>query len=225
MATDVDAALVDLGSALAWAEPGPGFVDGVSRRVGRRWHRKSLVAALVAAVIGVGLSPALADRFGVEHVRVKEVEELPPADDDLELGRPVTLADARAAVDFPLRVPLALGRPDSVHRGSPPGGVTMRWVEPDVLLTEHPGELVEVVKMVPEGSTSQPVTVDGAGGLWLTGPHVVTYTTADGEVLAEPPRRTGNTLVWTRDGVLTRIEVDGPLREALAVAASLSPVP
>jgi hypothetical protein len=67
------------------------------------------------------------------------------------------------------------------------------------------------------------VSVDGTGGLWLTGPHVVTYTTPTGEVLAEPPRRTGNTLVWSRDGVLTRIEVDGPLREAQAVAASLQP--
>ena len=222
MATDVHEALADLGAAIAWAEPGPALVDGVTGRLAPRRHRKLLVAGLVAAVLGVGLSPALADRFGVEHVRVKEVDELPAADDDLDLGRPVTLAEATAAADFPLRLPTSLGRPDGVHRGTPPGGITMQWREPDVLLTQHPGELADVVKMIPEGSTSRPVAVDGASGLWLTGPHVVTYTTAEGDVLAEPPRRTGNTLVWSRDGVLTRIEVDGPLRDALAVAASLS---
>ena len=79
-----------------------------------------------------------------------------------------------------------------------------------------------MTKTVLERSRTRPVDVAGVPGLWLTGPHVVTFI---------EPRRdrgaaawcAGNTLVWSEDGVVTRIEVDGPLRGALDIAESMVP--
>jgi hypothetical protein len=227
MSTDVVAELADLASAVAWVEPGDDLAVEVRRRLvpARPRRRLALVAGAVGVVLGVGLSPvgsAVAGLFRVDGVEVKVVDQLPDAADGPDLGRRTTLAEARAAVDLPVRLPADLGRPDEVYVGSPPGGVTLVWHEPEVLVTQHPGSLAGVVKTVVESSRARPVPVDGTAGLWLTGPHVVTYTTPDGHAVAEAPRRAGNTLVWSTGPTLIRIEVDGPLADALAVAASLS---
>jgi hypothetical protein len=226
--TDLPTALADLASAVDWAEP-TDLVDAVRARVEapaphRTRRRVALAVAGVAAAAGIALSPAgpaLADLIGLRDVVVKVVDDLPPAAAEPDLGQPVTLADARATVEFPIRRPPLLGPPDGVYVGSPPGGVTLRWRSPDVLVTQHPGELAGVVKTVVERSRALPVDVDGHAGLWLTGPHVVTYVAPDGTVVAEPPRQARNTLVWSEDGIITRLEVDGPLRGALDLARSL----
>jgi hypothetical protein len=249
--TDLPSALGDLASAVAWAEPGD-LVADVRARIAtpapRRTRRRVAVAALAAAVAAVlGLTPAgpaVADLVGLRHVVVKVVDRLPAAAADADLGSSVSLEAAQAGVDFLIRRPTTLGPPDSIHLGSPPGGVTMRWTDPDVLVTQHPGELAGVIKTVLDGSRATPVQVlvrsggshvlpttqdrhqnelVAVSGLWLTGPHVVTYVDEDGTVHAEPPRRAGNTLVWSDRGVVTRVEVDGPLRGALDLAASLRP--
>ena len=227
---DLPAALADLASALAWAEPDD-LVADVRTRIEapapRRARRRVAIAAAAAVVVGVlGLTPvgpALAEWVGLRHVEVKVVDRLPAATVEPDVGPAVSLEEARSSVDFVVRLPAALGPPDSVHVGSPPGGVTLRWTDPDVLVTQHPGELAGVIKTVLDGSRATPVEVAGLPGLWLTGPHVVTYVDEDGTVQAEAPRRTGNTLVWSDRGVVTRVEVDGPLRGALDLATSLQP--
>ena len=187
----------------------------------RRWR---VAVAVGAALVAVGaVAPAAADRFGIEHVEVKQVPQLP---DDVavapELGASTSLAEAQATVGFVIRVPALLGPPDGVHVGTPPDGVTLRWDEEDILITQHPGELAGVTKTVLERSRTTPVDVAGVPGLWLTGPHVVTFIEPDGTAGALP-WRAGNTLVWSEDGVVTRIEVDGPLRGALDIAESMVP--
>ena len=97
------------------------------------------------------------------------------------------------------------------------------WEEAGVLVSEHPGEVAGVVKTVVDRSGTQPVMVDGQLGLWLTGPHAVSFLAADGQMVTDDPRLAGNTLVWSHDGVIVRIETDGDLDEALAIASSLAP--
>jgi hypothetical protein len=225
MTADLPTALGHLATAIAWIEPDD-LPSAVRRRLAEPARPRRPWPVLVAAAVGIGgvvASPAVADVFGVREVEVKVVDRLPVAAAEPDLGRAVSLDAAAASVDFVIRRPTVLGPPDGAYVGSPPGGVTLRWREPAVLVTQHPGDLAGVVKTTVESSRALPVQVDGVAGLWLTGPHVVTYVDTDGRTVAEPPRQAGNTLVWSEDGVVTRIEVDGPLRGALDLAASLAP--
>ena len=57
---------------------------------------------------------AIADRLGLQGVLIRWVDEVPSPQPSqvgapLLLGRPITLDEAQAAVDFPVRVPTAAG--------------------------------------------------------------------------------------------------------------------
>jgi hypothetical protein len=235
MSSDLEIALRDLGQDLAWADGGD-LVASVRARItgapaveGVRRHRRFVAAALavVALVVGSAVGPvrtAVADLLGLGIVEVKVVDALPEGLSAVtRFGRPVTVAEARQAVGFVPRLPAALGPPDAAYTGSPPGGVSFVWEEAGVLVTEHPGEVAGVVKTVVVRSGTEPVLADGELGLWLTGPHAVSFVAADGETVTDDPRLADNTLVWSRDGVIVRIETDGDLDEALAIAASMPP--
>jgi hypothetical protein len=62
----------------------------------------------------------------------------------------------------------------------------------------------------------EPVTVDGARGLWLQGPpHTLTYVDRLGEYREKTVRIHGNVLLWTRGELTLRLE--GKITKARAL--------
>jgi len=187
-----------------------------------------------------GLRTAVADFLGIGGVRIETEGAAPTPAADLDLGEPVSLARAQEAVDFDVRLPAALGSPDSVWLdGAVAGGQVALAYESSSDLPAAPGtSLGALVTQFPDaevaatalkkvtgsqpGTTFEPVTVDGAQGFWVSGePHVIAYLEADGEVRDETVRLAGNVLLWESGGVTYRIESTLSMRGALAIAESL----
>lgn len=154
------------------------------------------------------------------------------------LGKPVTLAQAGARVDFQVLVPgvTDLSSPDAVYFDeTPPGGmVSLVWgPRPDlpalpntdvgVLIDEFHGSLDPnlFVKMA-QPSQIHVVTVNGATGYWIDGgPHYLAYRDAEGNFQFKPDRLAGNTLLWEQGGLTFRLESQLSEADALEIAASM----
>jgi hypothetical protein len=239
--------------------------EGVSeRRAGderRSWaaglgtRRLWLVAALllIALVSGLVLFPearnAIADRLGLQGVSIRWVDEVPTPEPSrvgapLLLGRPVTLDEAQAAVDFPVRIPTAAGfnAPNEIYLLDQDNGAMVSFVYPagpglpatnqtgvGALLTQFRGEadrgLIEkgLSDDAARATHLQAVAVSGEPGFWISGaPHgffVVCYDV--GECREERYRLAGNVLLWEQDGVTLRLESAFSLKDALAIAESV----
>ena len=210
-----------------------------SRRFGLR-HRRRLIAValavLVVAVAGALAVPsartALLEWLGIRGVRVDVVDRLPPADVTarLDLGRRVTLAEARRIVPYELiPPPPSLGAPDAVFvRRAPPAGSgqvsflygSERRVR--LLLTEFVGDIEPVLsKVVEEGATTERVRVDGEPGVWISGAHYVFYLDENGAPVRERVRLADRVLLWEHDGLTFRLEGELTRERALRIARSL----
>jgi hypothetical protein len=153
----------------------------------------------------------------------------------LELGEPVSLAEAQAEVDFPIRLPRELGRPDRVfleefaarrrvwlvYRAGP-GLPKAEETGVGLLVTEFQSGIDEefLKKVQAEGGSFQPVQVDGNQGYWIEGAHTLFFIDEDGNFVEDRTRVAGNVLVWEEDGITYRIESDLGLGESLRVARS-----
>ncbi len=209
------------------------------------------VAALLLAAAVLALSPTarvtVADRLGLRGLVITSGTPVPtppgtPVGETLRLGRPVTLAEARARVAFPILVPALpdLGPPDQVYLDErlPGGEVALVWrprpgfpagTQPDVglLLTEWRGGLGSAMlakKLIEPNTQVEEVTVDGERGYWISGqPHQFLYEDPSGRVVPETIRLAGNTLVWERGTLLLRLEASVSKDQALRVADSMQP--
>jgi hypothetical protein len=213
---------------------------------GRR-PRRALVlsAAAVLVLAGLlaaspGLRAALLDLFRLPGARI-EVEPMPSpvpggprALEDLVPGRPVPLATARAEAGFPVVFPEELGPPDRVvlaGTGSE-AVVSMAWAPRPglpsadetgyaVLLTEFQARARDdLIKKVSQTAQVTPVVVGGEQGYWIEGPHAVVLE-RDGSIVEDRPRLSTSSLLWTRDGVLLRLEADVTRAEAVRLAGSI----
>ena len=155
------------------------------------------------------------------------------------LGRLLNLEEAGAAAPFDVLVPAGLGDPDAVYLGGPSlrGQVALVYAPRDglpaapllggagLLVTQNRGApdrgLAE--KLADTGlATVEPVTVNGAHGVWISGrPHIFWYLAPDGFYIEESRRLVGDTLAWERDGILYRIEGAISLEQALDIAGSM----
>jgi hypothetical protein len=192
---------------------------------------------------------AIADRLGLHGVLIRWVDQAPtpepsPVGAPLLLGRRVSLEDARAAVDFPVRVPAAAGfnAPQEIYLLEQDHGAMVSFVYPagpelpasdetDVgaLLTQFEGEADR--DMIEKGLLNdgarethlEAVTVGGEPGFWISGaPHTYFVVCYDGgECRQERYRLAGNVLIWEQDGVTLRLESALPGEDALAIAESL----
>ncbi len=248
--------------------PGVGDEGGTGRRVGderRSWAAgfgtrtvrptNWLVAALILLAIAGALvlfpqaRHAIADRLGLQGVLIRWVDEVPTPQPSqvgapLLLGRPVTLDEARAAVDFPVRVPTASGftAPGEIYLLDQDEGAMVSFVYPaapglpasnqtgvGALLTQFQGEadrgLIE--KGLPDEGAQETqleaISVAGQPGFWISGaPHGFFFVCYDaGECRQERYRLAGNVLLWERDGVTLRLESTLSREAALAIAASI----
>jgi hypothetical protein len=233
---ELDLALRELGRHVAFP-PTPDLASGVRRRLGERrriWWQRPLVIAL--AVLGVAIGAVLAvppartavlDWLGIRGARITRVEKLPPAPavGNLDLGRPITLAEARRRAPW-LLVPSAegVGAPDLVARSAqvPGGKITLLWgTRRDVhlLLTEFRGEAF-IEKLVEPSAKVELLQVDGSRGAWVGGSHVLVYRDRNGLVREDTSRLAGKTLLWQRGQVTLRLEGDFSKQEALRIARS-----
>ena len=230
--SELELALVNLGRELDYPET-PDLGGAVRRRLaeGRRplqWRRPLVIAVaallvVVAAVLAVPQARShVLDWLGIGSVTIHRVDELPAIEsrDDLELGRRVTLEQARERAQFPIRVPALdeLGEPAFYFRREI-GAVSLLYGserQPKVLITEliAPGA---VDKLVTAETGFEPVREGDWSGAWLEGDHVL-YIPTNGDAL----RLAGNTLVVRGpDAVTVRIEADVSKQEAIRILRSM----
>ena len=202
-------------------------------------RRRALVLALAALALALAAAfavpqarTAILHWFGLDHVRVVRVGELPPTRplNGADLGRRTSFVAATHAAGFELLVPSE--RPDAVYVARTDAGerVTLgygRPARPRLLLSEFRGigTTTYVEKLATGGTHAERVTVGGSPGLWLSGaPHAV-YFAKPGvprDVYLDEPFLAGNTLVWERPGGFTyRLEGDLSKQDALMLAESL----
>lgn len=225
-------ALEELAAALDWPDERSDLTSAVVPRLRPRSPRRWGVRIAGAVVVtGLVAGPALADRLGVDGVRIRQGTRLPAGiDATLDLGAPVPVAD----VAIPR--PSAIGSPAAAFTGRPAGGVSLVWSPSDLLpevpgtgvgllLTAFPGsaqrEVIE--KRAFEGDVVQRVTVDGSPAWWIAGPgHAFLYVGDDGQVIEDSIRLSGSALVWSREGMTYRLESSLSLEASLRLAESMS---
>ncbi|MGH2673823.1 MAG: hypothetical protein ACRDKA_15565 [Actinomycetota bacterium] len=212
----------------------------------RSRRRVALVAAAALVVGGLlavspGLRAALLDLFRLPGARIEvrpTPSPLPPPTvpqrlEELVPGEPVSLADARRAAQFDVAFPRELGPPDQVVLAGfgEDAVVTLAWQpRPGLpaadetgfaaILTEfraRPRE--DLIKKVTVVTRVESVIVGGEQGYWIDGPHSVLLLRR-GSILEDRPRLSASSLVWTRDGLLLRLETDLTLAESVRLARS-----
>jgi hypothetical protein len=213
-----------------------------------------LVLAAIAGAIGFGLpglqivfgptpsaSPSPSLTVGATPAPTPSRAPTPtptvgPPGSALGLGRIVSLAEARAAVDFPILLPTdsRIGAPDVVWIDDV-DRVTLIWlerpglttiVEPGIslIVTEFPGHMDEgyFQKILQGGTTIERVDVAGSVGYWISGdPHQFVYVGPSGEPEFESRRLVGDTLAWSIGDVTYRLETSLGKDDAILVAESM----
>ena len=235
-------------------EAGPAVRRGPAARLAW-WLRNAAVAlrepafaaTMVVVLVSVALilSPAarvaVADWLGFDDVRVTfdepPVRPTPAVGDDLRLGDPVSLAEARSRVGFEVMVPSELGAPDEVYFDEfvSDGQISLVYRERDDL-PRAPDSLVGAIvtqfeadfldqefyeKFLGASATVQEVTVSGVRGVWIDQAHAIIFRDADGRQDVEESRLSGPSLIWEKDGIVYRLESNLPVGRALIVAESL----
>ena len=219
-------------------EPGPSVLGGLVEAV-RGWWRRPLPRAAIAAVmtalvvLGAALAipqsrTALADFFGLSHVRVDEgpsVGPLPPVLSPESFAAPVFLADAQDAIDFLLRFPTKDGArldPAAVYLQ---GGDTSA---PAVIFVYEAFDLYQTRagffgKGGPDLSLIHEIEFGGQPALWIDeGGHIASFMDEEGRLVVESRRTVARaTLLWERDGVTYRLETVLSQEEAIRAAESL----
>jgi len=202
---------------------------------GRRHLRRWIVAA-VAAVVGTvavvaparaAVVDAVGDLLrvaGIEIRREPATGSLPARPSPLPSVRSVALEAARRAALFPVRAPAALGEPEEVQLADPdsagaPRVVTLTYRGGAVRFDQFDGAAAPAfMKMAPDARW---VGIGPDFGIWLPGPHPVTYVGRDGVERTETARLAGPTLIWVSGAVTYRLEGLPTLAEAQATALSV----
>ena len=227
---ELDAVLTELGRRVEFP-PTPDLAPAVRRRLGeRRSWRRPLVLALAVLVVAVGAAlavpaarTAILDWLGLRGAHIVRVDKLPPVpvNGNLDLGQPVTLAEARSRAPW-LLVPD--DAPDSVYisKTIPGGKVSLLWGTPTsvrALLTEFRGTKAYIEKLIEPVAKVERVDA-GSIGAWLEEPHVLAYVDRDGHFREDTARLAGKTLLWQQGDVTLRLEGKLSKTEALRIARS-----
>lgn len=209
----------------------------VPPRVGRPPVLRALALALVAAIAVAGAAAALGFRLpGIDIVFVAS-PPTPPAGTALDLGVPVPIDEALAAERPRVLLPAALPRPTtawevgagdrtivSLAWRAEPGQPTLEDSDLSLVLMAVPGTVDDgfLVKGLGPGTTIEPVNVGGDGGWWISGEaHELRFLRPDGDAGLLPTRLAGDTLLFSRDGTVYRIESALGRDATLAIAESL----
>jgi len=186
----------------------------------------AVVVALATLVAGVALvapaREAVADLF--DKINIFVIDDVPAGLTHEIEGREVSLDVAQDALGFEPALP----------GGTHPSKVVLQEfgeVKAAALVfdpTNAPGYLLfetngRVGKGIPTGGEKAEF-VEGLGGeaYWLTGLRLVQYQNLNGDVIYESRRVTDqNTLIWSRGGLVFRIEGPLEMEAAVEIAQSL----
>ncbi len=190
---------------------------------------RALVAAGLATLVAASFLLPQVRAFAAELLGVAGIEistdtpDAPPQPRaPLPESRSTSVADARAAVDFPIRVPARLGSPDEVTVADDGRVVSMSWMDPGVLLDQFDGSLGPVFAKQVEATRPVAATVRGSDAWWIGSAHDLTYIDRDGHEITETARLAGKSLVWEAEGVTFRLEGERlDVAGATAIARSL----
>ncbi|CAN5873727.1 hypothetical protein BH23ACT10_BH23ACT10_34210 [soil metagenome] len=200
--------------------------------------RRSLLIALGLLLVVAGAAVVGGIVPGVElrtTQRQADIDGPPLIDDAVFLGERTSLAAAREAVDFPIRVPV-LTDPPQVHVADAPGGHRVSLLYPPhpgspridgtdagLLVTQFRGRIDQAAlrKFVGPDIDVIPVDIDGVPGWWIDGAHEVAYLDPAGTVVAERVRYADRTLLWSIDGVTLRLETAATRTRAIELATSM----
>lgn len=218
-------------------------IESAPSRNRRRWlgwwrwllnRRRRLVAAAIAILLLVGvLTPPVRAAVG-EWLRIGGVliRTGPPPTPSVQTPSPVdrrtvlTLEQARAAVDFPIGLPSALGAPERITVTDDRRVVGMDWTVDGrpVHLDQFDGT-ISWVFLKQHWSAVTPTDVAGAEAAWLADPHEIVYVDRAGTERRETARISGPSLIWqpTLDGreLTVRLEGIATLDRARTIAESL----
>jgi hypothetical protein len=212
----------------------------------RRWRPRpalayALAAVLAAAAIGLAASPsarsAILEFLGLKSVRVERREPraaLGPV--DLDLGRRVSLDEARRRAGFDVLVPglPPLRAPDAAYVDTGPFRVALVYgARPGIprspetrvalLVVELRAEVGPLVqKSIGEGTRLDRFRIDGDPAYYISGRvHGFAYEDERGSGHFEEPRLAGNVLLVERGGLLLRIEGRVSRDQAVRIVRSM----
>jgi hypothetical protein len=218
--------------------------------------RRLAIAVLVLLLAGAGalavlpdLRSALADRLGIDGIRIEFTDDVPetpvpgspPVGVTLLLGDRLSLDEAQARVPYTIQAPVQLGSPDEVYvRQLSAGPMVSLLYKPrpglpeaaetgvGAILMQFPAGAspAELAKRVTKGlGDFVGVDVGDAEGFWITGFSefvIVEDPSADfDDALSRP---SANVLIWQVGEVTYRLETDLARAEAIELAESIEPV-
>lgn len=240
------------------SEPAPPKEPGNVRFL-TSWRIVAAAAALILIFLGAALvglpnfRHAVADHLGVRGIKITFVDETPtpeatPLGNSLLLGNRVTLAEAKAAVPFELKMPIlpGLGEPDEVYLRALPDGqpmVSFIYYPSDVVPeTEETG--VGALLMQFQTNVETPMMGKAIGesgdmfmveigtehdqGYFISGPSNFVMSFDPSQVNCCAPqysRPSGNVLLWSHEPVTYRLESSLDSVDSVKIAESLQPVP
>jgi hypothetical protein len=189
------------------------------------------VAVALAFVAGIA-SPArdaVADLF--DRINIFTTSEVPSNLTREISGREVSLDEAEAQLSLPLILPEGDSQPDRVllQDFQSIKAAVLFYRDPDgtpYALYETNAQVGKGIpiagKAVLSSSQVQPLRDLGDEAYWLTGSRIVQYYDPTGAVVRESVRATeANSLLWSDNGRVFRIEGNLTQEQALAIARSL----
>jgi len=223
--------------------------DGMTGATRRLWQPIAATAVLVVAVFVGSLvafptvRQTVADWLGLRGIGITVVPSLSPIPTQhgaLQLGAPMSLDEARAAVSWPILLPddPALGAPDEVYvdrSALASGTVSLVWsarpgypaastTGAGLLVTELRARIDErfFQKVIGPGTTIEGVHVGAQPGYWISGqPHELFLLDEHGNPIPQRIRVAGNVLMWEVGDVTLRVESALTKDEALRVGSSI----
>jgi hypothetical protein len=243
----VERELHGLGASIAWPEPDIAGAVASELRAGRHaerpvprlalWPRRRVVALVVIGLLLIA-GTAVAAKLAIGAISIERVPELatptaPPATPtpDSNLGKRVTLEEARTDAGFPISLPRfpGLGSPKAVFIGGfedstrvsllwpPTDSPVIPGAEKGIFLMEFAGrDPGTATKETVPTTEIEVVDVGDVRGYWIHGPHQLVL--ADGSIVH--PR--GSALLWERDGVTFRLESKLSKFDAIRLAETVS---
>jgi hypothetical protein len=201
-----------------------------------------LALAAIAGAVGLGL-PGLRLIFGEPQVSpppsVAPSRTPPPGPlgNRLGLGDLVALDQVEGLTGIPPALPTdpAIGTPAAVYIDPELGNqVAYVWPSSEVLPeTTEPGIGLILMrfdgvfddgyrqKLIGDGATIEPVSIDGGRGFWISGAHFFFYVHNDSTRIHEERRWVGDALIWSDGETTYRIESALGRDASMAMARSL----
>jgi hypothetical protein len=201
------------------------------------WSRPRRLAVALATLIAL-LAVAAAGRVVIGSIEIRHPVTRPSTSPppEVDLGRPLTPAEASDRVGFTLPLPASFGPPEAAYvlaneYDARSSIVALVWRPTATLpriggtpwgaiLMEFGGNDVGAVKDLYANPGYRRVEVNGLPGVWIDTPHVLTLFTPGGREAQFEVR--GNVLAWVAaDGATYRLETALDAAGALRLAADL----